>query len=223
VTAPSGLSAADYLEALYEMIEESIPPVQARLAEWMGVSRASVSEAVRRLRRDGYLRASGRRLELTPKGQAAAEQLVRRHRLAELMLIDMLGVPWHLAHQEATVWGRAISDEVEARIVEALGDPGACPHGNPVPGSAKRVDVSDLRPLHEFGPGDRVDLGRLTEDLELELEVMRFLEDSGLLPGARIAIESVAPDGTMTLKVGRRSSALGAHLADNLWVRPAAS
>ncbi|HYU58604.1 MAG TPA: metal-dependent transcriptional regulator [Actinomycetota bacterium] len=223
MTAPQALTASDYLEALYEMIEEDIPAQQARLAEWMGVSRASVSEAVKRLVRDGLLTSEDRTLAFTRRGLSASESLVRRHRLAERFLIEVIGLRWHLAHEEATRWGHVVSDQVEERLVEILGDPATCPHGNPIPGSSHPVDHSDLRPLNDFGPGARVRLERLTEDLELELEVMRFFEESGLMPGADIAVESVAPDGTMTLSVAGHGSALGAHLADNLWVRPAIS
>jgi DtxR family Mn-dependent transcriptional regulator len=220
VAAPSGLTASDYLEALYEMAEENLPMVQARLAEWMGVSRASVSEAIKRLTRDGLVQTEGRALTFTAAGRRAAEALVRRHRLAERMLIEVIGIPWHRAHEEATVWGHVISDQVEERLVELLNDPATCPHGNPVPGSGRTVDHSNLRPLHDFKPGDRVHLERLTEDLELELDVMRFFEESGLMPGADIEVRGVSPDGTMSLAVDGVTSALGAHLADNLWVRP---
>src|SRR5688572_33353250 len=123
MAAPSGFSASDYLEALYEMAEENLPTVQARLAEWMGVSRASVSEAVKRLTRDGQLTTKARSLEFTAKGRRAAEALVRRHRLAERMLIEVIGIPWHRAHEEATVWGHVISDQVEERLVALLDDP----------------------------------------------------------------------------------------------------
>jgi DtxR family Mn-dependent transcriptional regulator len=213
------LSSRDYLEALYEMAEESIPLVQAGLARWMGVSPASASEAVKRMRRDGLVRSEGRVLALTDLGQVEARRLVRRHRLAERFLIHVVGLPWHKAHEEATVWERAISDEVEERIVRMLDDPATCPHGNPIPGSVHPVDLSDLAPLQTFGPGDRVELVRLTEDLELDLGVMRYFEDHGLMPGGRILVREVAPDGTMRLEIDASQVGLGAHLADNLWVR----
>jgi DtxR family transcriptional regulator, Mn-dependent transcriptional regulator len=189
----------EYLEALYEMDEEGIPTQQARLAEWLAITPASVSEAVKRL----------------------ARALVRRHRLAERFLVEVIGLPWHLAHEEATEWGRVISDRVEDRLVEILDDPPTCVHGNPIPGTRRAVDQSDLRPLDRIPAGGRVRLERLTEDLELDLEVMRFFERSGLMPGATIAVRSVGPDGTMTLDVGGDKVGLGSHLADNLWVRPA--
>jgi DtxR family Mn-dependent transcriptional regulator len=218
VTPPSPHPAAEYLEALYEMGEEGIPSVQARLAEWMGVSAASVSEAVKRLTRDGFLSTVDRRLEFTPNGQRVAAVLVRRHRLAEHFLIRVIGLPWHKAHEEAERWERVISDEVETRMVEILDDPATCPHGNPIPGSAHSVDHSSLVPLKDVGPGGRAILRRLTEDLELELDVMRFFEESGLMPGARIQVKDVGPDGTMRLEVKGEPVALGAHLSDNLWV-----
>jgi DtxR family Mn-dependent transcriptional regulator len=222
VTTPTahapGHPGAEYLEAIYEMAEERIPPVQARLAEWMGVSPASVSEAVKRLTRDGLLRVADRKLEFTKEGESLAVVLVRRHRLAEHFLIRIIGLPWYKAHEEAERWERVISDEVEARLVDILGDPGTCPHGNPIPGSSRTVDYSALIPLKDVEPGGGAVLRRLTEDLELELEVMRFFEESGLMPGARLQVVSVAPDGTMTLDVQGASVALGPHLSDNLWV-----
>jgi DtxR family Mn-dependent transcriptional regulator len=212
----------EYLEALYEMDEESIPTQQARLAEWLAITPASVSEAVKRLSLRGLVTTGDDRLiRFTPEGERLARALVRRHRLAERFLVEVIGLPWHLAHEEATEWGRVISDRVEDRLVEILDDPPTCVHGNPIPGTRHAVDQSDLRPLDRIPAGGRVRLERLTEDLELDLDVMRFFERSGLMPGATIAVRSVAPDGTMTLDVGGDKVGLGSHLADNLWVRPA--
>lgn len=214
--------SADYLEALYEIDEEGMPAMQAELARWMGVSRASVSEHMKRLVADGLVEVGGdhRTLGFTRSGRDLAVTLVRRHRLAEHLLIDIIGLPWHKAHEEAERWERVISDEVEERLVEILADPGACPHGNPIPGSSHEADVSSLVALRDLEPGSRATLRRLTEDLELELEVMRFFEDSGLMPGADVGVEGVGPDGTMSLTVAGRPVALGAHLSDNLWVEP---
>ena len=213
--------SADYLEALYEIEEEGFPMVQAEIARWMGVSRPSVSEHVKRLIGDRLLTAAGRTLAFTDDGRRVAIALVRRHRLAEHLLIDVIGLPWHQAHQEAEVWERVISAQVEERLVEILGDPGACPHGNPIPGSSHEVDVTSLVALKDVESGTTVTLRRLTEDLELELAVMRFLEESGLMPGASVAVDGVGPDGSMSLTVQARSVALGAELADNLWVEAA--
>lgn len=213
------LSAQDYLAAIYEMAEEHLPINQAAVARWMGVSAPSASEAMKRLRRDGMVDPTSRDLGLTPLGHTAAERIVRRHRLAERFLVDILGLPWHQAHEEAEVWEHTISDAVEGRIVAMLDDPPTCVHGNPIPGTSRPVDQSGLRPLREFAPGAQVVLERLTEDLELDHDVMKYFEESGLMPGAAIRVHDFAPDGTMTLDVSARLVGLGAHLTDNLWVR----
>jgi len=220
VTTTEKLSYQDYLEALFEMAEERIPTQQARLAEWLGVSAASVSEAVKRLTARGFVATGdGRRMVLTGEGKKIARTLVRRHRLAERFLVEVVGLPWHRAHEEATVWGRAISDDVERRFVDILRDPPTCVHGNPIPGSKNRVDLKGLRPLEKIEPHQHVRLERLTEDLELDLDVMRFFEESGLVPGAELRVAAIAPDGTFSLEVDGERVALGRHLADNLWVR----
>jgi DtxR family transcriptional regulator, Mn-dependent transcriptional regulator len=221
VTTPVGGNAQEYLAAIYEMAEERMPTVQAAVARWMGVSPASVSEAVKRLKRDGLVDVSGRTLRFTTRGRKEAEKVVRRHRLAERFLISIVGLPWHQAHQEAEAWEKVISDQVEERITALLDDPATCPHGNPIPGSRHSVDHSGLQPLQAHGTGDRVVLERLTEDLELDLGVMRYFEDNGLMPGAKIKVVGVAPDGTQTLEVRGKRVGLGADLTDNLWVRSA--
>jgi DtxR family Mn-dependent transcriptional regulator len=177
-----------------------------------------VSEHDKRLGADGLVTADGRTLAFTGEGRRVAVTLVRRHRLAEHLLIDVIGLPWHQAHQEAEVWERVISAQVEARLVEILNDPGACPHGNPIPGSSHEVDVSTLVALKDVEPTRSVTRRRRTEDLELGLGVMRFLVDSGRVPGARFRGDGVGPGGSMSLSVGDRPVALGAELADNLWV-----
>ena len=215
----AGLSHQDYLEAIYEMAEEGIPTQQARIAEWLDVTPASVSEAVKRLTARGLVRSGeGRRIAFTREGERLARTLVRRHRLAERFLVEVVRLPWHRSHEEATQWGRVISDDVETRFVEILGDPATCVHGNPIPGSSHPAETDGLVPLEDVRPGERVRLVRLTEDLELDLDVMRFFEESGLLPGADISVVATAPDGTMSLDVGGEKAALGPHLADNLWV-----
>ena len=213
---------ADYLEALYELEEEGFPTVQAEVSRWMGVSRASVSEHVKRLIADGLLAVDGRTLRFTDAGRDMAVSLVRRHRLAEHLLIDIIGLPWHKAHEEAERWERVISAEVEARLVVILDDPGACPHGNPIPGSSHETDVSTLVVLKDVSPGSKVTLRRLTEDLELELDVMRFLEESRADARRRpSAWTAWAPTARWGSPWTRKPVALGAQLADNLWVDPA--
>lgn len=211
----------DYLEAVYEMHEEGAEVLQARLAERLGVSRAAVSEKIGRLTRMKLVAMDDERvIRLTAHGKAVAEDAVRRHRMAERFLIDVLKLPWHKAHEEAERFQDALSEEVEKRIMAMLGGPATCPHGNPIPGTGATI-APDLRRLEEFAEGDDVVLERLTEDVELHTNVLRYFEEHGLMPGNRIRVIGVAPDGTMSLEVGGTRSSLGPDLADNLWVRPA--
>jgi DtxR family Mn-dependent transcriptional regulator len=125
----------EYLEAIHELEEEGTQVIQARLAERLGHSAPSVSEMVRRLSGGGYIKVKNRSILLTPKGRSTAESVVRKHRLAERLLTDVIGLPWHKAHVEACRWEHVMSDEVEERLVKLLDNPTTCPHGNPIPGA----------------------------------------------------------------------------------------
>src|SRR5206468_10949251 len=128
---------------------------RARIVERLGVSAPAVSETVRRLERDGYLTLDdSRAISLTAAGRTYATTIVRRHRLAELLLVDVLKVPWSQVHEEACRLEHAISDNLEAHLVKLLGDPGMCPHGNPIPGSANVVDHGPLRALGSVPAGE---------------------------------------------------------------------
>ena len=206
----------EYLEAIHELEEEGTQVIQARLAERLGHSAPSVSEMIRRLRREGYLEVDGRAVTLTPKGRTLAESVVRKHRLAERLLTDVIGLPWHKAHVEACRWEHVMSDEVEERLVELLDNPTTCPHGNPIPGTrGKRPDVVALSGSE---PGDRVRLERVTEQVEIDLETLTYLSTHGFTPGADAKVRSKAPDGTLTLELADGTIALGPSLADNLFV-----
>ncbi len=209
----------EYLEAIHELEEEDVPVIQARLAERLGHSAPSVSEMVRRLRSDGYVTMEGRSLVLTPKGRRRAESVVRKHRLAERLLTDIIGLPWHKAHLEACRWEHVISDEVEDRLVELLDHPSTCPHGNPIPGSGVAVPRQrDLRMLADSSPGDRIRLERVTEQVEIDLESLTYLSEHGFVPGTDARVASRAPDGTLTVEVGDRAIAVGPGLAHQLFV-----
>src|SRR5579862_8727413 len=146
----------EYLEAIHELGEEGITVIQARLAERLGHSAPAVSEMIKRLRDEGYIQAKGRSLSLTDSGRAVAESVVRKHRLAERLLTDIIGLPWDKAHLEAGRWEHVISDEVEERLVEVLGHPTTCPHGNPIPGSGSVPSIVSM--LSDSRQGDHVRL-----------------------------------------------------------------
>ena len=121
----------EYLETMLALAEEGVPVIQARIAERLGRSAPSVSEMLERLIEDGFVSRQGRQLHLTESGRTLAEKVVRKHRLAERLLVDVIGLEWHKVHREAGRWEHVISDAVEARLVELLGDPATCPHCNP--------------------------------------------------------------------------------------------
>ena len=206
----------EYLEAIHELQEEGTAVIQARLAERLGHSAPSVSEMVRRLRDEGYVVAKGRALSLTGKGRTRAESVVRKHRLAERLLTDVIGLPWHKAHVEACRWEHVISDEVEERLVELLGNPTTCPHGNPIPGAGE--PRTDLVALSTLEPGDAARLELVTEQVEIDIDALTYLSTNGFVPGTDARIESRGPDGTLTLEVDGRTLALGPALADRLFV-----
>ncbi len=209
--------AQEYLEAIYEMQEEGGRIHQARLVKRLGVSAATVSEHVRRLEKDGLIGIAGRDIRLTEEGEALALPLVRRHRLAERLLTDILEIPWHRAHEEAHAWEHVISPEVEERILAKTGAR-TCPHGNPIPGFDPPYDRDALISLNELKEGERGILALLTEDVELVTGVLKYFEDRSLTPGASILVVSVGPDGTLMLEIGDQTASLGPDLADNLWV-----
>ena len=209
----------EYLEAVYELQEEGTPVIQARLAERLGHAPPSVSEMISRLRGDGFLEAEGRSLRLTSKGRKRAESVVRKHRLAERLLTDVIGLEWHKTHLEACRWEHVISDEVEDRLVELLHHPTTCPHGNPIPGSgAPHTRDRRLKVLADSAPGDQVRLERVTEQVEIDLESLTFLSEHGFIPGADARVASRAADGTLTVEVGDDAIAVGPGLAQQLFV-----
>jgi DtxR family Mn-dependent transcriptional regulator len=206
----------EYLEAIWELNEEGISVIQARLAEHLGHSAPSVSEMVRRLKADGYVEIDGRFLSLTDKGMARAVSVVRKHRLAERLLTDVIGIPWHRTHVEACRWEHVISDEVEERLVAILDNPATCPHGNPIPGAGGKMP--ELWALAGFEPGDKIRLERVTEQVEVDMDALIYLDDHGFVPGTAAEVRSKAPDGTLTLELGDGTIALGPTLAGQLFV-----
>ncbi|HWB72477.1 MAG TPA: metal-dependent transcriptional regulator [Egibacteraceae bacterium] len=179
-----------YLRTVWELEEEGITPIRARLVERLGLSAPAVSETVARLEQDGLLRvASDRTLELTEAGRQLAISVMRKHRLAERLLTDVIGLEWEQVHNEACRWEHVISDAVERRLVALLDDPRTCPHGNPIPD----VSHSDLPGGPPVGlvtmaeaakQGVRATVRRISEKLQSDVDGMRFLRLHHLRPGA---------------------------------------
>src|SRR6202050_4309916 len=208
----------EYLETMLGLDEEGVPVIQARIAERLGRSAPSVSEMLDRLREEGYVDREGRRLSLTPSGRALAEKVVRKHRLAERLLVDVIGLEWHKVHREAGRWEHVISDDVEARLVELLGDPATCPHGNPIPGSHSPAPSVPTRPLAEAGAGERVRLLRISEEVELNLGSLTLLDEGGFIPGVVARVGDRDPEGNMEVTVEGGAEAIrgSGNLAERL-------
>lgn len=209
----------EYLETISSLAEEGTPVIQARIAERMGRSAPSVSEMLDRLAADGYVNRSGRTIALTDEGRTVADSVIRKHRLAERLLVDVIGLPWHKAHVEAGRWEHVISDEVEERLVELLGHPATCPHGNPIPGAAApTTPPAEQVPLADVERGDVVRLERITEEVELDMESLAYLDAHGLIPGRSAVVRDRAPDGTLTLELAGTTVALGPAISRQLFV-----
>jgi DtxR family Mn-dependent transcriptional regulator len=206
----------EYLEAIAELEEENIPVIQARLAERLEHTPASVSEMIHRLQDEGFIEISGRHITLTADGRGRAESVVRKHRLAERLLTDVIGLPWSQSHLEACRWEHVISDQVEERLVELLGNPTTCPHGNPIPGT--ELNRAAQKPLSECAVGTTARLARVTERIEIDTEALAYLDAANLRPGADASITARAPDGTLTIEVDGAPVSLGAALTAQIYV-----
>ena len=189
----------EYLEAILEIEEEGIVPIRARLVERLGLSAPAVSETVNRLVDHGYTELlDDRSLRLTAKGREVATSIVRRHRLAERLLVDVIGLEWEKVHREADRWEHAISADVEEKLVQLLGDPATCPHGNPIPGSTQKVETGPTTPLSQSPPGPFV-VRRISEKIEIDDRALAFLAEAGLTPGASAEVLDNGPDGVLVL------------------------
>lgn len=210
----------EYLETILEIAEEGITPIRARLVERLDVSAAAVSETVQRLEDNGFVELRGdRSLHLTPKGRKLAVSIVRRHRLAERLLTDVIGLEWEKVHREADRWEHAISADVEERLVDLLGDPATCPHGNPIPGAGHTIDDRDFVPLSEAEPGP-VAVTRINEKLELDDHALGLLAKARFIPGTSAEILSRDDSGVL-VRTSVKEERIPLTVADNVFVRPA--
>ncbi len=187
-----------YLEAIYYMWAENEPLRSARLADWLGVSRPTVTVALRRMTRNRLVRMNRRKeVELTTRGMRAAESIVRRHRIMERWLTDGLGLDWVTADAEAARLEHAVSDVVERRLYEVLGRPATCPHGNPIPGHSK-ASPSEVR-LSSLATGDRASVTRVSEVAEREAPLLLgYLHQRDLTPGRDLSVVETDEVGKTT-------------------------
>ncbi len=189
-----------YLRTVFELEEEGIVPLRARIAERLGQSGPTVSQTVQRMERDGLLRVGGdRHIQLTSAGRAKATSVMRKHRLAEVLLTRVIGLPLELVHDEACRWEHVISDEVETRLVTILDDPLHSPYGNPIPAAntlgPDPEASTHVRPLSEVLPASgqvEVVLERLTEVLQADPDLIGLLRDAAVQPGATVRVGVLA-------------------------------
>jgi DtxR family Mn-dependent transcriptional regulator len=194
-----------YLRTVYELEEEGIVPLRARIAERLKQSGPTVSQTVARMERDGLLTVQDdRHLELTPDGRHQAIAVMRKHRLAECLLVEVIGLAWEEVHIEACRWEHVMSEAVERRLLTLLGNPQRCPHGNPIPGldelgadlveddrAEEAAGLTTMKAAVQAGSAHVV-VRRISEQLQPDARIMRMLRDAGIQPGRMILVE---PDG----------------------------
>ncbi len=214
----TSVSQEDYLKAIWEIVQEEQVPISARLAEDLGVTPPAVTAALKRMTRHGYLRVvRGGRIVLTPKGRNVAEHLVLRHRLAEKLLTEVIGLEWTRAHEEAERMEHAISPEVEKLLLKRFGSNGSCPHGVPLFGGPARLrKKTGAVPLSAIEPGESVEILRVYEK---DAKFLEFVAAMGLRPGARVHVLRREYDETMTLGLGQKKIHLGKPATSRMWVR----
>lgn len=206
----------EYCECIFELHEDDLDVIQARIAERLQVSRASVSQMIEKMSKAGLVVAESSRITLTIEGQNLAQQVVRRHRLAERFLTDILGLSWADAHQEAGKWEHVISDDVEVAMNRVLGAPTTCPHGNPIPGSS--YIATDAVPLSQLASGTKFTVSRIPEELEFTPGLLDFLQQSSILPGRHGEIRETNNDGTMSVVIDGNTIGVSAFASSRILV-----
>ena len=189
----------EYCECIFELHEDNLDVIQARVADRLSVSRPSVSEMIKRMEAEGLIRLRGTKIVLTDEGNVLATKVVRRHRIAERFLTDILGLSWATAHHEAGKWEHVLSAEVEEAMNRVLNNPTTCPHGNSIPGSAHR-DVH-MTSLADIQIGLPYIVGRITEELEHKTGVLEFLESVNLVVGTTATVTERGEDGNLTVRI----------------------
>jgi len=224
-----------YLRTVFELEEEGIVPLRARIAERLSQSGPTVSQTVARMERDGLLHLAGdRQLALSDTGRMLATRVMRKHRLAECLLVSVIGLPWEEVHTEACRWEHVISEKVEQRLVELLDYPVHCPHGNIIPGlaelgvppaaadeaeQARREPVEPMMSAASESPA-LVVIQRISEQVQSDIGLMLKLKRSGIQPGRKVTL-SVADDGVRVTSedgAGSITADLPRHVAAHVFV-----
>jgi len=217
-----------YLRTIYELVEEGIVPLRARIAERLHQSGPTVSQTVARMERDGLLTVEGdRHLQLTETGLAAATRVMRKHRLAERLLVDVIGLDWEQVHEEACRWEHVMSEDVERRLLRLLDHPTESPYGNPIPGLAElgadrggEQFMQGVEPLVSVRSTEPISVRvrRISEEMQKDEELMRALRRVGARPGAVVSA-ALGPEGVIVGRSGETAEILP-EAAQHIFVQP---
>lgn len=209
-----------YLKSIYELLEDGVAPLRARIAERLHHSGPTVSQTVARMERDGLLKvARNREIHLTDKGVRIAINVVRKHRLAERLLLDVIGVDWVQVHEEACRWEHVMSDNVESKLLTLLENPNTDPYGNPIPLGNSLLPVGNVKSLRrlveEKGNVVGLEVLRIGEPLQAETNMLALFKQAEIFPGATVSVESTNDGVILTSatinKAVRISGILAAH------------
>jgi len=215
---------SDYLQTIYNTTMEGDPVIAASLARRFRVSAPNVAAILRRMEQEGLVeRDSHKAIGLTGIGKERAEVVLRRHRLAERLLIELLDLDWIAAHEQAHHLEHAFTTEVEERIDKVLNHPATCPHGNPIPGGVRDAS-SYLRDLDAFRLSDaptdeRLEVVCISEVVEDETAILRYVGEKGLRPGTPLKVREREPGGAISVDARGHTAVLGLDLASKIWVR----
>ena len=211
------VSKEDYLKAIAEAENEEEPVIAAAIARWLKITPPAVAVAIRRLERDKLIRiGSGSRISLTAAGRQIADRLLRRHRLIERMLTEILGMEWYKVHDEAERMEHAVSDDLEKKLIQKLGEEGPCPHGYEFNTGAAERRKQGLRPLAEAPAGTRL---KVTGMYERDRTLLEYLDGIGIRPGSQLQVLRRNYDDTLTLESGVKQVQLGQAAARRVWVK----
>ncbi|MGC2801163.1 MAG: metal-dependent transcriptional regulator [Candidatus Acidiferrum sp.] len=213
----TSVSQEDYLKAIWEMLEEDQTPISARLAEDLSVTPPAVTAALKRMTRDELVRVDRNGgIDLTRKGRQVAERMALRHQLAEMLLTDVIGLPWAKAHAEAERLEHAISPEVEALLLKRFSGKKSCPHGVPIRGGVAQLRKEGAVLLSDLAASDEAEILCVYEKDEQFLE---FLDGLHLRPGETVRVQKKEYDETMTLRADGRTMHLGKPATSRIWVK----
>ena len=210
----------DYLEQIYVMQQNEQRVIGARLAERMHTAVPTVTETVKRMRREGLVsQDTHKEIRLTDEGRKTAENLMRRHALTERLLTDILGLSWVDAHAEAHKFEHIISPKVEARLMELLHNPDTCPHGNPIPGNHSKSQPTRGRRLADLEEPGGYDIVRVSEEAENDVDLMAYIEQRNLKPGVHVELVEREPfDGPVVVEIDGQTLAIGPTVAHVIYV-----